>query len=116
MTEKRTTGYLRADNARDIELHNAFNEGYNAAMKYVQRKLRCGEIVNNVAVSRKFLSGADVELQDRSHVQLALSYSVDDHEPMVTLDGKTFILSWEEIIDLAEIAGLFLDSKSEVTE
>ncbi len=75
-----------------------------------------GKIVDDEEVSRVYIAGADITLLDKSSGQLALSCSVDDNEPMVTLDGKTFVLPWDDIIELADLAGLFKDSKSEVTE
>lgn len=38
---------------------------------------------------------------------------MNDYSPSVYYNGKTYVLPWKDIVELAELAGLF---KSEVTE
>ena len=40
---------------------------------------------------------------------------INSHVPGVYCNGKTFMLSWEDVLNLAELAGLF-SGTSEVTE
>ena len=64
-----------------------------------------GRILNGL-VLRKYVGSGDVTI-DGVTVKFALSHGMSDGTPIVTLGDKHFVLDWDDIVELAEQAGLF---------
>ncbi len=92
------------------ELAHREEDLIHADEKVFTHQHKYGKIVTD-KLHGKFLAGADITLPDGRTVQFAFSYGTDSHEPMVTLGNKTFVLSWEDIVELADSAGLFDDDE-----
>ena len=84
---------------------NIFGEVFKADRKGYASPKKYGRITEGF-VLREFVGNGDLSF-DGGTVQFALSTGAATSAPMVTFENRTFVLEWEDIIELASIAGLF---------
>ena len=71
-----------------------------------------GKIIDNKIVLTIHVGRASGKVKGKK-VEFDLQYSMTNGNPVIHYKNKFFILTWEEIADLAEDAGLFEEGETE---